>query len=296
MKRKFCSGLAVVVVLFLVGVLAFAAVAQEVVLKPVEGKLVATDVYLKNSATGKMTKFLTINDAYRDHYHSAEYRSGYVYVIKRQGQTNAFDLSEAYTDELWRYSADGEGKKLWSNPGLDFRVNNDGSRIALIGSADKTSNSRLFIIKADGTRVKDYIKQDLGVVDMRFGGWVGSDLWIKEQETIDIYSLVRIDTKTLETERYDLSKLGLTIADYSFNAQSMILAYSDYPVFFDTFGQEDFEKAKTPVKLYVYDLKTGKRNEIVQSVAEPFNPEWVDKATLLFNNPQGKGKVKVVVK
>lgn len=273
-----------------------AAIAQEVVLHTAYGDQVTTEVCLKDPATGKKTRFLTISGIYTSHYHPAEYRNGYLYVIKRQGQTSAYSPDTSYIDELWRYSADGEGHRLLSLQGLDFRASNDGSRIAITGYPDKTNGIKLYIIRSSGVVIESYSKGALNAIGLTFGGWVGGDLWIRDQEAVDIYGLIRIDTNTLKAQRYDLKDLDLADSDLSFNLQSLKLAYSDYPVLFDTDSEADFVKDKTPVKLYVYDLKTHDCKQIAHTTAKPFNPKWLNESTLQYDSSKGGRRVKVTVK
>lgn len=92
-----------------------------------------SDIYLKSKQTGKEMMFLTIDNVFYLHGHPAEYRNGYLFIIRRIGNANGtvqngqYVPSQNWTDELWRYDSQGNGLKIYSEQGLDFRINNDAS-------------------------------------------------------------------------------------------------------------------------------------------------------------------------
>ena len=260
----------------------------KVFIKVSTAKKSAWDIFIKDYRTGKATKFITITDVYQGHCHPAEYHNGHVYVIRRRGDVHG----PTWTDELWRYDRNGLGTKLWSSKGLDFRVRDDEGMIAALSRSQQGERRlTLYLLDGDGKLIKTSPAHQLVSTDMSFEKWDDRFLWLADQETVDISGFVRIDSHSMAIKKYDLSQLGLSDEDYALNTTSLLLAYSDYPVMFDTDEAHDFEKRKTPVKLYIYDLSTRHRRLIARAIAEPFNPKWANPSTLEYDNPRGKGRI-----
>lgn len=118
---------------------------------------------------------------------------------------------------------------------------------------------------------------------------------MREQEEMDIHSFIQINPTTMKPKRYDVDELGLTDEDCSLNMDSRILAYSDMPFTFDTDESDQLRKDKTPISLYVYDLDKKKKRFVAKSVFKPFNPRWTGTNILEYDNPKGKGRVRVRV-
>ncbi len=251
------------------------------------------NVFLKDSKTGKSTKLFTVKDAVStEDYPSADYSNGFVYLIRQPGGKDIHDINPTHADQLWRYDTRGHGHKLWSGGCVDFRVREDGRMIAVLSSKAGTAYpTTLYLLAADGKLAKAYSEKDLAVTDFDFERWDGKYLWIRDQEEMDVYSFIRIETGSMHFKKYAVPS-GLTAEDYDLNTAALRLAYSDYPVMFDTDTLHDFGKAKTPVALYVYNLKTKQKRHIAKSVAKPFEPKWADSTTLAFNNPKGKSRIR----
>lgn len=266
-----------------------AANAATVVLKPNAQNKSATDVFVKGSSAAKTVKFLTVTDVYRDHYHAAEFHNGHLYIIKRLGKTDASENNPNWADELWRYTKDGKGTKLWAARGIDFRVRADERLVAVLSShkSDVFRNS-LYLLSPDGKLVKSFSPSQLSSEDLDFLKWVDKDLWIKDQLGMEIAGFIVINTQSMAFKKYSVEILA---SDYDLNTTSKWLAYSDFPVLFDTDDVAAFKARKTPVKLYVYDLQTKQRKLIAESVAEPFNPKWSGSKTLTYDEPKGKGRL-----
>ena len=105
-----------------------------------------SDVYLKNPDTPQEKFFMTLSNVYRDHYHASEYHNGNLYIIRRfnEGQPN-------WTDELWRYNSKKEGQKIYSAQGLDFRVSDDETMVAVI---DNYHSDNLILMRKNGQVIK----------------------------------------------------------------------------------------------------------------------------------------------
>ncbi|MBI2843733.1 MAG: hypothetical protein HYX78_10070 [Armatimonadetes bacterium] len=253
-----------------------------------------SDVFLKDYKTGKVTKLVTVRDV-NIHYHPAEYHNGHLYIIRRPGGKEVHVTNPNWTDELWRYTQNGRGTKLWSSKGFDFRVRDDEGMIAVLshsGQVQGLPRSTLYLLNRDRKPIKIFRAEQLVKTDISFERWYGRFLWLKDQEEMDISGFVRLDSDSMTIKKYDLSRLRLSAEDYSLNTKSLQLVYSDYPVLLDIYDGQDFEKNKTPVNLYWYDLQTKHRRFIARTIAKRFDPKWVDSSTLEYNNPRGKGRIR----
>ena len=272
-----------------------AAGAVKIIIRSNANSQTTSDVLLKESKTGRITKFLTINDVYRQHYHAAEYHNGHLYVIIRPGGVSNFEKKQNRPNELWRYDQNGKGTKLWPSDLRDFRIRDDEGLIAVISSSQRNESNpspTLYLLGPDGKLKKAFPYKEPVWKDIAFEIWAGRYLWLNEYETVDIHSFFRIDTKTMAAHKYDISHLNLTCEDYDLNTASLLLAYSDYPPMFDAEDYREFKSRRTPVKLYVYDLGTKRRRFIARAVAESFSPKWVDAVTLEYKNPRGAGRIR----
>lgn len=250
------------------------------------------DVLLKDSRSGKTTKFAAIPDACRSHYHAAEYNAGCVYAIRRFGPDDSDAAGNPkYKDELWRYDKNGHRRKLWSRGwGLDFRVSPDGEFIAVVASSQmKVYRSELYMLDRSGKLLKTFKRAGIVQGDFEFERWDGQCLWMKDQEEMGIYGFIRIDSRTLRLTQY---AADLDDQDYALNTKSMLLAYSDYPVTFDSYDADEYKKSKGKVSLYVYDLRTQRNRAIARSITELFDPKWVGPRTLEYDNPRGSGRLR----
>lgn len=289
-----CRVLTVVMIWLAVG--CAAAGAAEVIVKPNPKDPTAGDVYLKKSHTAKAVKLRTVSNVYLNHYHSAEYKNGSLYIIRRVGAVPGRGQSDSWTDELWRYTQSGRATKLFSAQGLDFRVRDDGGLIAVLAPVTRgTYKASLFLLARDGKVVRSWRPGKLASADLEFEEWAGQYLWLKDQETVEISGFVRIDSRSMNVPKYDVTQLALTDTDYDLNTSALRLAYSDYPPFFDVDSEREFEQAKTPVKLYVCDLRTKRRRVIARSTARDFNPKWIASTVVEYDNPRGKGRVRKTV-
>jgi hypothetical protein len=107
---------------------------------------------------------------------------------------------------------------------------------------------------------------------------------------MELQSIKQINTTSYEVITHDLKDLEIG-SEYSLNATNQILAYSDYPIFFDADSSEDFENGNTEVTLYIYNLATKEVEEINTTVSSKFKPVWLDSITLEYNNPEGDNRL-----
>lgn len=269
------------------------ATSIKVFVKPNPAKRSAWDLFVKDYGTGKATKFVTVTDV-RHSYHPAEYHNGHLYVIRRPGGDEVYQKNPNWTDELWRYNRKGAGTKLWSSKGLDFRVRDDEGMIAVVSGSEKGSLSGLYILDDRGKLIKEFPHQELVSPDseISFEKWDERFLWLGDEAMMTINGFLRIDSDSMAVKKYDLSQLDLGDEDYALNTTSLWLSYSDYPPMVDVELAEDFEKARTPATLYVYNLTTKHRLFIAKTIAKPFNPKWIGLSTLEYDNPRGKGRLR----
>lgn len=260
----------------------------------------AGDVYVMKSPGAKSVKLRTVSNAYLRHYHAADYKNGSLYVINRIGYISERDYRDNWTDELWRYTGSGDrGTKLFAARNLDFRVRDDGGMIAVLAPVTPGKHQRsLHLLGRDGKVLKAWSPKQLNCAGFDFlkWGWVGSDLWLKDQEAFDIYGFVRVDSRSMSTAKYDVTRLSLADQDFDLNTSSLRLAYSDYPVTFDIDSYRQIQQRKTPVKLYVHGLQTKRSRIIASSVAKVFRPKWVSSSVLEYDNPKGNGRVRRAIR
>jgi hypothetical protein len=247
-----------------------------------------TDVYLKDLETEEEEFFITVSDFHTTHYHPYEYHNGHLYIIRRIGDTTG----ESWADELWRYDQDNQEKKLYSLAGLDFRVSEDESIIAI-----KEPGNEFTLLDNQGDVLKKFLLSDLidtssadESTDIYFTEVNSEDIWLDVVIHMELQSIKQINTTSYEVITHDLKDLEIG-SEYSLNATNQILAYSDYPIFFDADSSEDFENGNTEVTLYIYNLATKEVEEINTTVSSKFKPVWLDSITLEYNNPEGDNRL-----
>jgi hypothetical protein len=255
------------------------------------------DVTLLNAQSGEQQHFLTLPDVNWQHYHPAEYHGDNLYIIRRIGyDQNAAEPDPNWTDELWRYSADGVGVNLYSAKGLDFRVAPGEAFIAVEGS-DNIIGSKVTFLDEQGNPLKEFLPPQLaaGNEDMSAGlmDWSsdGSVFWTRTggPGPTPLY-LDRITVPGWQLTVYGL--LGTPIrAEFDLNTDTGWLVFSDYPVFFAQMMAEEFEASGEAVTLYTYALDTQDLHSVAVSKAKKFEPVWLDGATIEYNDPSGEGRL-----
>ena len=254
------------------------------------------DVTLQNSQTGEQQPFLTLPDVNWQHYHPAEYHAGSLYVIRRIGyDQNAAEPDPNWTDELWRYAADGSGVNLYAVKGLDFRVSSGEAYIAVEGS-DNIIGEKVVVLDEQGNLLNEFLSPQLsaGNEEMMPGlmEWSsdGSVFWTRSGRGPVPQFLGRISVPGWQLTVYDL--MGVPIrAEMDLNPDSGMLVFSDHPVFFAQFEQENFEASGEAVTLYTYSLDTQNLHSVAVSQAKKFDPRWLDDLTIEYNDPNGEGRL-----
>ncbi len=119
------------------------------------------------------------------------------------------------------------------------------------------------------------------------------NVWISTGATAGIDTISKIDAKTFQVTKFDLSSLGINSKEFSLNAGRDRIAFSDYPLIFDVESANALLKKK--FTLFVYDLKTKKKQTVAASVGKEFSPSFSDEKTLEYNNPKGDDRIKKTV-
>jgi hypothetical protein len=250
------------------------------------------DVYLHNIIRDEMTLYATVENAQVQHYHPAEQHNGHIYLILRAGDPGAGDN---WTDELWKFSAPGEGTLIYPIKGLDFRVSPDESLIAVTGG--DTVGEQLLVLDGEGQVLHSYTPDQvisglgpaLSIIQLVDWAADGAALWVTSGGPFPT-NYTRIDTANETITIYEVVHLG-PLSDAALNVNTGRLAFSDHPTFFDADSAQAFAESGTPVVLSVYDLETQASQVIAESVAKQFDPVWLDAITLEYNDPSKDGRV-----
>lgn len=228
---------------------------------------------------------------YSRHHHSSEYHNGNLYIIRRIGYDGYPD--ETWSDELWRYDLQKNGTKLYSTKGIDFRVNINENLVAII------TNEAFTLLDNRGKTLKQFQSAEIVVdpeaIPMFVSlAWEQNSIWIGNAFGPSLAGLAKVDTKTYTVTKYDLADLPAG-PEFTINVHSEKLAFSNYPALFDVDSAEDYEKSGAKVNLQVYDLTTDKLQLIATSITKKFEPEWIDKNTLEYNDPNSEGRVQKII-
>lgn len=249
-----------------------------------------SDIYLKDEKLGVEEFFITLQDVYKSHYHSAEYHNGNLYILIRPGGEDSYLKNPNWTTELWRYDQQKNGVRLFSNKGIDYRVSDDEQIIAI------DAHERFEILDKGGERLSVIKMSDLKTTDKMpdrgFSGFIGfgdDEIWLDTTYGPTLIGLVKIDINTYKIDKYDLTDLD-TGPEYAFNMERMLLAFTNYPPIFDEGGREDYLKSAEEVNLVVYNLTTKEKTIIATSTTKRFRPVWVHETTLEYNLPQEEGR------
>lgn len=275
-----------------------------------------TDIYVKNLETGEVKLYIALSDIYFEHYHSCEYHNGNLYIIRRRGYEEWTDelqkykldadeewaSAEEWTDELWKYDADGEGTKLYSAQGLDFRVAPNERYIAL-----QKDLEHLIFIDSLGNLAREFTINQLTGHDKKAHAplpaylsllkWSddSSEFWGDLHAGPSPQTIYRITVASWQTTLYDVSKLPI-YWEYDLNANIAKLVYSDCPAIYDVDGREEFINSQQQVTLFIYDFSNQSTQVIATAVAKCFNPKWLDDNTIEYNHPSEDRRIMYAVK
>jgi len=235
---------------------------------------------------------------------SLERRGENTYLVWIVGYTPG--SSYAQTLELWRYDAEGKGTRLYSAPGLSFRVAPDEQYIALRVSDPGGRWETLRFIDSAGNPVQEFTADQLTAHDEEVHAPLPARLalldWSDNGKTFWGYmhagpspqTIFRINTDSWQVALYDVSDLSIPW-EYDLNVDTAKLAYSDCPQMYVAEDAEAFARSQRRVTLFVYDLDSGRRQIVATAVAECFQPRWLDDTTLEYNDPEDGGRTTYVV-
>ncbi|MEW6610424.1 MAG: hypothetical protein AB1352_02225 [Patescibacteria group bacterium] len=262
-----------------------------VVFKENTGDKTMTAVYLKDNIDGREIYFATLPNI-RKSYHPAEYHNGHIYILLRTGGDSGYETDPDWTDELWRYDVYGKREKIFSARGLDFRVSDDESLIAV------KANENYFILNSNGVTLKSFQKNEIVIssenydaLQFNFLSWAPNIIWLNVTFGPSLVGLTKINTVTFSVMKYDLLGKIYNGPDYSLNVANEKLAVSSYPAIFDVDSAQEFEQSKKNVDLIIYDLNTQKQTRITSSRAKKFEPKWTNEMTLEYNDPISEGRL-----
>lgn len=267
----------------------------EVVLKENEEDKEKTDIYLKNKETGREEFYMALTNVFKDHYHSAEYWNGNLYILRRFGYDGYPD--QEWSDELWKYNSNKEGMILYSGKGIDFRISpNEKYAAILTGQSEKL----VFLNLETNSVQKEFPKKDLikCYSPERCTPHLGLEEWSSNSDSFWVYtheytahtSFTALRIGTWSVNRYGLPSDAFVRAEYDLNPNTSKIVLSDYPVFLEAGDQEQFKEKGTSVTLFIYDLISGNKHVIATSTVTPFNPKWIDNNTVEYSDQQGKIK------
>ena len=261
--------------------------AQSVIVVRNETNPVTWDVFLQNAISSNMNYLTTVTDFYENHYHNAETHNGNVYLIRRIGDP---DVNEAWSDDLWRYGPEGSEELIFTMPGLDFRVSPDERYIAV------SASGMLWFLDQDGTILAEF-QEELGILDTGRAldglvGWAddGDEFWL-DTGGPDLLFYGRVFAEEWRLETFDVREVGMRRPDCVVNPNTAMVVFSDYPMFFAVFEQEEFEAEEKAVTLSVYHFLSGEKQDIAVSVAKEFDPVWLDDQTIEYNDPLSEGRI-----
>jgi hypothetical protein len=249
-----------------------------------------TDIYIKISGTDKEIFLMTLTDVYREHFHNSEFKNDTLYIIRRVGDSEY--PSDDWTDELWKYDSNENGKKLFSSKGLTFLVSPNQASITVV------FNDELFFIDSQGNHLKQFSSTDFAANPSERGVGLGILEWSADSQTLwgqlafgpvpNAY--FEIDTATWQLNKHDLSTLDIG-SEKVLNTETRKIAYSNHPVFFDVNSSNDFKTSKKEVTLYLHDFTSKETIEIATSKAKGFNPMWQGNNKIQYDNPQGQDQL-----
>jgi hypothetical protein len=251
-----------------------------------------TDIYLQNSFTNDRTFFITLDSVYSEHYHLGEFHNGNLYIIRRMGYRG-----ENWSDELWRYDSQGNGEKLFSEKGLDFRVASNGALIAIAYQSAQDNANKIAFISTTGEVLQELTLDPTGNYLDQPGQWSedNTQFWGELELGPTPKLIYQISISSWKIKKYDVSQL--TIGDeFELNPNSGKIVYSDYPVFFAVDEKQQFLASGKEVKLFLYDLNTQNNQLIDTSITKAFSPKWLDNFTIEYDDPKGEKRIMETIK
>ncbi len=225
-------------------------------------KVISPNIEIEKDIRGKVFK------VYDKHYHYLEVHEDKIYVIYRW--MNSEDATD-WADTLWRFSPTGVPINLYEGKGIDFRVSPDNEFIAV------ESEGILKFFDSEGSLKKVFTEGDLEIgeyCDIGLCQWndAGNVLWLESLDTYVAQTFIRIDVNTWNTDIYP--NRGVYTDDRSLNPNTGWIVCSDYPVFLDTIGRDNYLNSNMVTKLFLYDVEAQREFEINSLETNLFSPQW----------------------
>lgn len=213
----------------------------------------------------------TTDDAiykFKDSYHQSEVHEDMAYIVASKNENKP-----DWTDILWRVNAKGSIDKMYEGKGIDFRVNNDNSTIAIY-------TDKLVFVNNDGKVIKEIAKKDISSkVDessvISLLKWANSNkyIWLTVGHTFEVDEFIKINTDTWEITRYE-NNLPPQKAGYTLDVDTGWVAYTNMPVLSDEDDIKKYNESNMIIKLWVYNLETKENILVNEAKLNDFNPRW----------------------
>ena len=256
-----------------------------IIIKPNPSDPNKSDIYSKDYTSGAEKYFMTINDRiYKEgNFYSFkyEYKQGYIYLIK-----DTQNISE-----LWKYDSSGNGTKLYSDFS-GFMVSNNSQFIALT-----TNKNSVIITDINGRVLREYtgsqiIPSNDGNLSAETFKWSPDDKLFFGRISLatQTQGIYKINVSDWSYKIYDTSKLPIGMS-MDINSSGDKLTFDNVPFMFDVDTANAFEKSKTKVSLYVYNLEIGSTKIINTSIAKSFHPTWKNSNTVEYDDPNGTSRL-----
>lgn len=251
-----------------------------------------TDVSVKNQKTGQVEFTITLPDVYARHYRPVEYYPGHLYIIRRVHSSSYGPAG--WGDELWRYDVQGQGEKLYTGRGIEFRVAPNEQLIAA-----ESDGIKLSLLDGLGQVLREFDLAQLSgrgaeefYADIRLSKWSDDSrvFWGELAIMGRPLLLYRLEADTWQPQPFDVSGLPLFWED-DLNPNTGQLVYSDYPALITVESGEEFEKSGRTVTLFVYDIAAQNNRPIATSKAKAFRPIWLNDFTIEYDDPKGEGRL-----
>lgn len=252
-----------------------------------------TDVYLVDKSNADNRHFYaSLKNIYTNHYHTAQYVNGDLYILKRVGDTS----TENWIDELWRYTNPNHGAKISSQQGLDFLASPNNEAVAVVKSTDSL-NDRVEIIGSSGGVISTFSTQGLGLgndhnIDPLI--WDDGEVWLTVNVARQLSLLLQHNPDAQTTNQFSVSELSIVGHDFDLNPSTKTVIYSDHVPALDTLDEKELND--TSNNLYLHNLETEEEEHITSSQSRHrFNPKWIDGTTIEYNDPETGERVEKVV-
>lgn len=260
------------------------------------------ELYLRENTTGEEV-FVMTDDYLQDDGRFPQYRNGYIFLIKRIG--NSTYPSEDWTDELWVYVDQGQGIKLYDHKGLHFLASDDASLLAVTDRnydwAQKPPSefdTVIMLHRKDSWQIKKHTlhrRQCFGSVPLEYAGDVEFNHW-QDKHTLwgEITGMgaVRCYWK-LDLLNGGFSYYPVTIVKSmgGLNPEKLVTVYSDKPIFLDQDSADDWLAKHKTYSLYLYSLVT-RESAVIDTFPSDFSPkvdweQWVSPTRLQYSSPTG---------